>query len=719
MSIKFDQYANTLSVTDSVNTNASLNLIPQGTGAVNIAGTGQNYLTYSQDLSNVIWNKNNATVTANSTTAPDGTNTGNTVTSTSTSSFLVQAAFSPVNAAYFTVSRYVKAGNISFCTIGLHGLADAYFNLTALTSSFSGTGAVSASITDVGNGWRRVSATWTWNGGGTYNCYFALASSLSSQAVSIGDYIYSWGHQAELSSSVGVYIVTTASKVYGTPTLSFSGVAGIGLQSDGSLYVQPAGSAALQAQATTSSTAGGNARGANAVDWQTSRTAASQVASGSGAFIGGGVQNTSSNNYTVVSGGTGNVASGGASVVIGGQNNTAGSTYAVAGGGGNSATGNYSIALGGYGVTSAGFFSTILGGQQNSATSGSAVTTQSGTMNGTTAVTLSGSNAAIKVGQYVTGTSIAGLTYVAAISGTSLTLSQNASGSSTSTLSFYTPHGVVVGGGNNTATGSYSFIGGGGDAGTAGNRNVASGDWSFVGGGQANTASGNYSYITGGFSSTASAAYSSVTGGAQHTVSGSYATACGGQSNTVSSSQAVAVGGFSNLANGLASTVVGGYYGTTRGIRGNTILPAQFNAMGTSAVGTNQTALLVLAKQTTDATASVLTSDNSAAGTSNQVILPNNSAYYFRGEVISGKTAGGDTKGWYIEGVIKRGANAASTALVGSPTVTSNYADAGASTWTIAVSADTTNGGLAITFTGQAGTTIRTVAQIRTTEMTY
>jgi hypothetical protein len=47
------------------------------------------------------------------------------------------------------------------------------------------------------------------------------------------------------------------------------------------------------------------------------------------------------------------------------------------------------------------------------------------------------------------------------------------------------------------------------------------------------------------------------------------------------------------------------------------------------------------------------------------------------------------------------------------------YADVGAATWAIAVTADTTNGGLQVTFTGQLATTIRTVAQIRTTEMTF
>jgi hypothetical protein len=346
-------------------------------------------------------------------------------------------------------------------------------------------------------------------------------------------------------------------------------------------------------------------------------------------------------------------------------------------------------------------------------------------MNGTTAVTLSGSNASIKVGQLIAGTSIAGETYVAAISGTSLTLSKNASGSSTSTLSFFTPHGIVVGGGNNTATGSYSFIGGGGDAGTAGNRNVASGDWSFVGGGRRNTASGIGSTVAGGgtdggsiFSNIASGTLSTVSGGWNNVAGGTIATVSGGQTNNANGTAATITGGSDNVATGSYATVVGGQLGWTRSINGNVVFSpcAQPIAFGS---GLSQTALLVLARQTTDATSTVLRSDTSAASTTNQVILPNNSAYFFTGEVVAGVTGGGNTKGWTIEGVIKRGANAASTALVGTPTVTSSYADAGASTWVIAVTADTTNGGLAVTFTGQASTTIRTVCQIRTTEMTF
>ena len=471
-------------------------------------------------------------------------------------------------------------------------------------------------------------------------------------------------------------------------------ITAVGSDANIPIVLQPKGTGALQAQVADSTATGGNARGANAVDWQTTRSVATMVASGSVAVLVGG-QNNSSTSYT--------------SFVGAGANNTAsGANASVVSGNANGASGQFAFIGAGASNTAAGLYNVISGGFTNSGTANAAVTTQSATMNGTTAVTLSGSNANIKVGQYISGTSIGIDTYVAAISGTSLTLSKNASGSTTNTISFFTPHGVVVGGGNNQATGSYSFIGGGGDAGTAANRNVASGDWSFVGGGRGNQATGIASTIGGGgFDGT------SVIG---NTASGTGATVVGGGQNNASNFYAT-TGGRNCTADGNRSTVFGNG-GWARGIRGNYVFAACQDPVSTNA-GTSQAALLIIAKQTTDATATALTSNGSAASGDNQVILPNNSAYFFTGEVVSGVTGGGNTKGWFIEGVIKRGANAASTALVGTPTVTSLYADAGAATWTIAVTADTTNGGLAVTFTGQASTTIRTVAQIRTTEMTY
>jgi len=346
-------------------------------------------------------------------------------------------------------------------------------------------------------------------------------------------------------------------------------------------------------------------------------------------------------------------------------------------------------------------------------------------MNGTTAVTLSSSNASIKVGQYISGTSISGDTYVAAISGTSLTLSKVASGSSTSTLSFYTPHGVVVGGGNNQATGSYSFIGGGGDAGTAANRNVASGDWSVVAGGIKNTASGIASFVGGGgilsgttYPNTASGNASIVVGGFQNTSSGQSSFVASGYLNNASGTNSFVGSGQNNTSNNNGTFIGGGYFGTTRSILGNHVFPACFQPIAASS-GVSQSALLVLGRQTTDATATVLCSDSSSASGANQVILPNNSAYYFKGSVIANVTGAANGAAWEFSGAIMRGANAGSTVLIGTPAINRVASTSGASAWTIALTADTSNGGLAVTVTGAASTTIRFVAKVETTEVTF
>ena len=689
-----------------------------------LRGTGQNLLTYSQTFTDASWTKSNVSATGSAGTAPDSTNTATSLAITvASAAYLAKAVTTAQNVTY-TASIYVKAVTSTWFYFQLSNGAQSelvriWFNSadgSVGTNTTSGSATIVATnSTAVGNSWYRISISATlatttsatfWvvpvtaNGGGT--------------SPAIGVSMLVWGSQLEIGSTANTYIPTTTTAVYGTPTLSFSGVSSIGLLSNGALYLQPAGTGALQAQATTSTTAGGNARGANATDWQTSRDTAARVASGSTSFIGSGRNNTSSGQDAFVGAGFQNTASNPQAAVVSGARNTATSPLTFVGSGSdNNATAYGSVIVGGQSNTAAGYFNLIGCGSFNSGTSGSAVTTQATTAvtSGSTAVTLSGSNANIKVGQIIAGTGIVFPdTYVAAISGTSLTLSRTATATGTPTLSFFTPHGVVVGGGNNQATGSYSFIGGGGDAGTAANRNVASGDWSVVLGGRANTASGIGSVVGGG----------GTTGGGVggNTASGIYSTVVSGISCTASAEGAFIGNGYGNIANGALSFIGGGARGTTRSITGNAVFPAHANPIA-DASGINQAALLILGTQTTDATATALRSNSSAAGTTNQVILPNNSAYFFTGEVISGVTGGGNTKGFTIEGVIKRGANAASTALVGTPTVTSTYADAGASAWTIAVTADTTNGGIRVTFTGQAATTIRTVCQIRTTEMTY
>lgn len=426
---------------------------------------------------------------------------------------------------------------------------------------------------------------------------------------------------------------------------------------NGDAAFSPKGTGALLGQVPTATTAGGNKRGAGAVDWQLKRSSADMVASGSYSTIGGGENNKATNTDSTIAGGTfnqstgiqssvgggnANVASGTQTVVAGGAENTASATNAAIGGGRlNVASVQYATIAGGREITVSGTYSFAGGGQLNSVTA---------------------------------------------------------------------TRGAISGGQQNLVSSAYAGVHGG-------LTNTASGSAAFVGGGESNTASGGYTAIAGGYTNAASALYASVVGGTNNTASGASSTVAGGATNVASGARSIVAGGSTNTADGYASSIIGGVYGTTKGITGYTVIPGSHSPIEFKA-GVSQSGVLVLGVQTTSATSTKLRSDSNAADATNQLVLANNSATYFRGTVIANVTGGGDTKSWTFDGQIKRGANAAATTLTGS-TVASPYGDAGASTWTVALSADTTNGGLAVTVTGQASTTIRWVCRIETTEVSY
>jgi hypothetical protein len=200
-----------------------------------------------------------------------------------------------------------------------------------------------------------------------------------------------------------------------------------------------------------------------------------------------------------------------------------------------------------------------------------------------------------------------------------------------------------------------------------------------------------------------------------------------GEINRASASLACSIGGSTNAATGSTSTTLGGYANTAsgeysycfgerghnQGIVGRwTVGQGQF-----SSIGDCQRSQFGMRAVTTNETPTILRANANAAGTLNQVILPNNSTYAFTGTIVAqqSKAQGSATAAWKIEGLITRGANAAATTLVAS-TVT---AISNVPAWTLALSADTTNGGLAVTATGAAATNIRWVATIETVEVTY
>jgi hypothetical protein len=110
------------------------------------------------------------------------------------------------------------------------------------------------------------------------------------------------------------------------------------------LAITPKGTGYISAQVPDGTATGGNARGARSVDFQTSRTAATQVASGSSSVIFAGVNNTASGSNASCAG-SGNTASGAESFVAG-LTCTASNQSAIAFGQGSSATGSRSVAIG-------------------------------------------------------------------------------------------------------------------------------------------------------------------------------------------------------------------------------------------------------------------------------------------------------------------------------------------------------------------------------------
>ena len=112
----------------------------------------------------------------------------------------------------------------------------------------------------------------------------------------------------------------------------------------------------------------GNARGANAVDFQTIRGAATQVASNTYAFIGNGSSNAATNTWSIVVGGGSNTCSGSLAFVGGGQSNTCSSQWgAVCGGLSNTASvGVYAFIGGGRSNSASGVSAAIAGGGDNS-----------------------------------------------------------------------------------------------------------------------------------------------------------------------------------------------------------------------------------------------------------------------------------------------------------------------------------------------------------------
>ncbi|CAA9221111.1 MAG: hypothetical protein AVDCRST_MAG27-478 [uncultured Craurococcus sp.] len=257
-------------------------------------------------------------------------------------------------------------------------------------------------------------------------------------------------------------------------------------------------------------------------------------------------------------------------------------------------------------------------------------------------------------------------------------------------------------------------------------------DWQASRTAATQVASGAQSVVGGGLNNTAAGTAATAAGGSSNSAGGGNSVVSGGNSNAASGTGSAIGGGSTNAASGTNGWVPGGANATDRGNPGRGAWASgRFSTNGDAQAGE-----FVLRRQTADATAARLTADAAAPGSTNTVNLPANASYRLKLLVVArqvGGTAGtaGDTASWEASLVIRRGATAATTVLVGGVALGSGAAlaaitagtglapglnDAAAAAWRLILDADTATGGLAISGTGEASKTINWVARLLSIE---
>ena len=153
-----------------------------------------NLLQYSEQFNNAAWSTQDATITANSTTAPNGTLTADTFTRTANTAFLYATnAFSLITGSY-SISVYAKANATSSfrLDLGSSGLSQGVtctFNLSTATAGtpilYGSASSFVATIENVGNGWYRCSLSGN----------LISANYYAELAITTTGSIYIWGAQ--------------------------------------------------------------------------------------------------------------------------------------------------------------------------------------------------------------------------------------------------------------------------------------------------------------------------------------------------------------------------------------------------------------------------------------------------------------------------------------------------------------------------------------------
>jgi hypothetical protein len=186
-----------------------------------IEQSSTNLLLYSEDFSNAVWAKNSTTITANTTVAPDGNTTADTLVAAGTSSNRInEAGSSFVSGTTYSYTIFVKTGTKQYIQLGLPaslmgGSAKrANFDVTNGTLG-TVDAAITASITASSNGFYRCAITFTALATIVDSIYITMLDSSTAAFIanSTAGNIILWGAQFEALEFATSYIPTTTAQV--------------------------------------------------------------------------------------------------------------------------------------------------------------------------------------------------------------------------------------------------------------------------------------------------------------------------------------------------------------------------------------------------------------------------------------------------------------------------------------------------------------------------
>jgi hypothetical protein len=175
-----------------------------------IEQSSTNLCLYSEQFGNAIWDKLALSVTSNTIIAPDGTLNGDTLTTSGTSASQ-RIGQNVTGTGTLSNSFFVKAGTARYIQ-WLHSTdANAYINFDALLGVVGSKGSnASGTITSVGNGWYRCTATSTIASNNRFYLGLVVSNTASYAEIYTATVasLYVWGFQLEALAFSTSYIKT-------------------------------------------------------------------------------------------------------------------------------------------------------------------------------------------------------------------------------------------------------------------------------------------------------------------------------------------------------------------------------------------------------------------------------------------------------------------------------------------------------------------------------